>query len=63
MSTHSFRTALTLYRSGTLSLAQAARQAGCSETAMASALGARTRSRRARIDDADASDRRLLVDV
>jgi len=31
MSTHSLTTALTLYRSGTLSLAQAARQAGRSE--------------------------------
>ncbi|MFC7172420.1 hypothetical protein ACFR97_00915 [Haloplanus litoreus] len=61
MSTHSFRTALTLYRSGTLSLAQAARHAGCSEAAMASALDGRARSRRARIDT-DA-DRRLLVDV
>jgi hypothetical protein len=63
MSTHSFRTALTLYRSGTLSLSQAARQAGCSEAAMASALGGRTRSRRARVDADGDADRRLLVDV
>ncbi|WP_425498711.1 DUF7317 family protein [Haloplanus salilacus] len=31
---------MTLYRSGTLSLSQAARHAGCSEAAMAAALGA-----------------------
>lgn len=39
MSTHSLTTALTLYRSGTLSLAQAARQAGCTEHEFAAVLG------------------------
>lgn len=56
MHTNSFRTALTLYRSGTFSLSQAARHAGCSEAAMASVLGpdgAFAPSRSAR-DDIDA---------
>jgi hypothetical protein len=39
MATNSFRTAVTLYRSGTLSLPQAARYAGCSEVALAATLG------------------------
>jgi predicted HTH domain antitoxin len=39
MHTHALNTALTLYRSGTLSLTQAAHRAGCSEREMARALG------------------------
>jgi predicted HTH domain antitoxin len=39
MHTHARTTALTLYRSGTLSLAQAAHRAGCSEREMARTLG------------------------
>ena len=41
MSVRSFTTALTLYRSQTLSLEQAAEYTGVSVTKMASALGAR----------------------
>ena len=39
MHTHARTTALTLYRSGTLSLAQAAHRAGCTEREMAHTLG------------------------
>jgi predicted HTH domain antitoxin len=39
MHTHARNTALTLYRSGTLSLAQAAHRAGCSEGEMVRTLG------------------------
>jgi predicted HTH domain antitoxin len=39
MHTHALTTALTLYRSGTLSLTQAAHRAGCSEREMVRALG------------------------
>jgi predicted HTH domain antitoxin len=39
MHTHALTTALTLYRSGTLSLTQAAHRAGCSEREMIHALG------------------------
>lgn len=39
MSTHSLTTALTLYRSGTLSLTQAARHAGCTEGELTNILG------------------------
>jgi predicted HTH domain antitoxin len=38
MHTHALTTALTLYRSGTLSLTQAAHRAGCSEREMARSL-------------------------
>jgi hypothetical protein len=62
MHTNSFRTALTLYRNGTLSLPQAARRAGCSEAAMAAALGRRTGTRRARIDDAGSRPRPVDAD-
>ena len=41
MSTHSLTTALTLYRSRTLSLSQAARQAGCTEVEFVNVLGKR----------------------
>ncbi|WP_318567904.1 UPF0175 family protein [Salinigranum marinum] len=39
MHTHALTTALTLYRSGTLSLTQAAHRAGCSESEMVRSLG------------------------
>jgi predicted HTH domain antitoxin len=39
MHTHALTTALTLYRSGTLSLTQAAHRAGCSEQEMVRSLG------------------------
>lgn len=39
MHTHALITALTLYRSGTLSLSQAAHRAGCSEREMVRSLG------------------------
>lgn len=39
MSTHSLTTALTLYHSGTLSLPQAARLAGCTEEELVPILG------------------------
>ncbi|WP_435067948.1 DUF7317 family protein [Haloplanus sp. C73] len=48
MHSHSFRSSVTLYRNGTLTLAQAARHAGCSEAAMTEA--ATTRSARATSD-------------
>jgi hypothetical protein len=48
MRSHSFRSSVTLYRNGTLTLAQAARHAGCSEAVMAEA--ATTRSARATSD-------------
>ncbi|WP_380681270.1 UPF0175 family protein [Salinigranum sp. GCM10025319] len=38
MHTHALTTALTLYRSGTLSLTQAAHRAGCSEREMVRTL-------------------------
>ena len=38
MCSHTFTTAMTLYRSGTLTLSQAARRAGCSESVMRKTL-------------------------
>ena len=38
MHTHALTTALTLYRSGTVTLTQAARSAGCTEPEMAATL-------------------------
>ncbi|AZH23927.1 hypothetical protein [Haloplanus aerogenes] len=38
MPTHSFESSVILYRSGTLTLSQAARHAGCSEAEMAAAV-------------------------
>jgi hypothetical protein len=60
---HSFGSALTLYRSGTLSLPQAARLAGCAEAALASAPGPRTRSRQPRTRDAGVGGPTPLADA
>ena len=38
MCSHTFTTAMTLYRSGTLTLSQAATRAGCSESVMRNTL-------------------------
>ena len=38
MCSHTFTTAMTLYRSGTLTLSQAATRAGCSESVMRKTL-------------------------
>jgi hypothetical protein len=40
MSTHSIESSVILYRTGTLTLSQAARHAGCSDEAMATAADA-----------------------
>jgi hypothetical protein len=40
MSNKSFESSVVLYRSGTLTLSQAARHAGCSDAEMAAAVGA-----------------------
>jgi len=62
MRSHSFRSSVTLYRNGTLSLAQAARHAGCSEAAMAAA--ATTQSARTTADtSADGTALSRSVDV
>jgi hypothetical protein len=39
MSNKSFESSVVLYRSGTLTLSQAARHAGCSDAEMAAAVG------------------------
>ncbi|WP_169719058.1 DUF7317 family protein [Haloplanus natans] len=39
MSNKSFQSSVILYRSGTLTLSQAARHAGCSDAALAAAVG------------------------
>lgn len=39
MSNKSFRSSVILYRSGTLTLSQAARHAGCSDAELAAAVG------------------------
>ena len=40
MSNKSFESSVVLYRSGTLTLSQAARHAGCTDAEMAAAVGA-----------------------